>query len=183
MHAVEASGAKLDAPQDRVPAWSSTATIPFSVVSPVLVTVATTEIVEPTSTFPLVALVTPIDGWSIVVDECAFPETVTSSWSVPETVTVLVTDVMPEGAENDPVQAVCAAGARVPEPMAHESVPAWESMATMPLRPVSPVLVTVAVTIMVPPTSVLPLVAFVTPMFGWMMVVDALAKLDTVTGV
>lgn len=76
-----------------------------------------------------------------------------------------------------------AAGTNVPDPIAHVRVPTSESTAMMLPRFVSPVFVTVAVTLRVAPFSILALVDFVTPMLGWMMVVDALAAAVTVTGV
>lgn len=59
VHTIEAPAVnEVWPPQFSVPAWSSTAMMPFSVVSPVFVTVAVTEIVAPISTLPLVAFVT-----------------------------------------------------------------------------------------------------------------------------
>lgn len=91
VHAICAPGPRVLPGQLSVPAWSSMATIPLSPVSPELVTVAVTEIVEPASTLPLVALVTLMSGCRMMVLAVAVAVTVTGVWSVPETVTVFVT--------------------------------------------------------------------------------------------
>jgi hypothetical protein len=151
------------AAQVKAPAWSSVADT-LSVAVPVLVTVAVTEMVPPTSTLEVADLVTLTPTSMTVVDAVAVLDTVALSWSVPDTVTVSVTEPGEPGAVYEPVHVVESPGARVVE--VHVNGPAWSSVAVMPDSPVSPVFVTVAVTVIAPPTSTLEEADFVTEMAG-----------------
>ncbi len=156
-------------------------TVPETVrdVVPVLVTVPKKVIEEVDVTVQ--SMVTVSAAWMTVVDAWSLAVTVVAVWSVPETVTVLATDPGVSGAAKEPVQVVDWPA--VSEDATQDRVPAWVSIAVMPDRVTSPLLVTVAVTMMVPPTSTLPEVALVTCIDGCMMVVEALAELVTVVGV
>ncbi len=149
-----------------------------SLVVPVLVTVPKKVIALPET---VQSIVTDTPAWITVVEAWSLAVTVVDAWSVPDTVTVLVTVPGLRGAAKEPVQVVESSGSS--ELTRQDSVPAWVSIAVIPVSVTSPLLVTVAVTDIVPPTSTLPLVALVTSIDGWIMVVDADAWFVTVVGV
>ncbi len=116
-----------------------------------MVTMAETEITPPDSTLADAVLVTDMAGLITVVVALDVAVTGAPIWPVPDAVTVSVTVPGVPGAAYEPVQVVFAPAASVVVPQV--SAPAWSSTAVTPVSVAVPVLVTTALTDIVPLTS------------------------------